>query len=161
MLWSYCLCVCVCVVIWVLRPSSLFHSFWAESIARWGENGRSPRKTTWPPFVVTCFRQCLTTRKQNLACLTWSHMWPELCSNPQRCGHFVHVLKYRQYSQKLNGVNLYYYYYYHHFSFIYLCFILQNTTILKRSLLREEKKKNHWLWFQKQDSFINNESSLV
>ena len=31
------------------------HSFWAESIVRWGENGRSPRKKTWPPaslFVV-------------------------------------------------------------------------------------------------------------
>ena len=34
------------------------YSFWAKSIVRWGENGRSPRKTTWPP------------RKHNLACLT-------------------------------------------------------------------------------------------
>ena len=30
-------------------PSKLFHSFWAESIVRWGENGRSPRKTTDHP----------------------------------------------------------------------------------------------------------------
>ena len=40
-------------------PSRLFHSFWAGSIQRWGENGTPPRKTTWPP-----------TRKENLACLT-------------------------------------------------------------------------------------------
>ena len=29
--------------------SKLFHSFLAESIVRWGKNGRSPRKNTWPP----------------------------------------------------------------------------------------------------------------
>ena len=34
-------------------PSKLFHSFWAESIIRWGENGRSQRKTTWPPASRT------------------------------------------------------------------------------------------------------------
>ena len=38
-------------------PSRLFHSFWAESIIRWGENGRSPRKTiasrTWLVPLVT------------------------------------------------------------------------------------------------------------
>ena len=28
-------------------PSRLFHSFWAESLVRYGENGRSP-KNTWP-----------------------------------------------------------------------------------------------------------------
>ena len=26
-------------------PSRLFHSFWAESVIRWGENRKSPRKT--------------------------------------------------------------------------------------------------------------------
>ena len=49
----------------IYSPSGLFHSFWAESIVRWGENGWSLRKTT-----------C----KQNMACLTW----PELGSNPNR-----------------------------------------------------------------------------
>ena len=39
-------------------PSRLFHSFWSESIVRWGENGKSPRKIH------------LATHKQNLACLT-------------------------------------------------------------------------------------------
>ena len=34
-------------------PSRLFHSFWAKSIIRWGENGRSLRKTTWPPASRT------------------------------------------------------------------------------------------------------------
>ena len=29
-------------------PSRSFHSFWAKSIIRWGEYGRSPRKTTCP-----------------------------------------------------------------------------------------------------------------
>ena len=33
--------------------SRLFHSFWAEPIARWVEDGRSPRKTTWPPASGT------------------------------------------------------------------------------------------------------------
>ena len=28
----------------VTASSSLFHTFWAESIVKWGENGRSPRK---------------------------------------------------------------------------------------------------------------------
>ena len=28
--------------------SRLFHSFWVKSIIRWGKNGRSPRKNTWP-----------------------------------------------------------------------------------------------------------------
>ena len=37
----------------VYSPSRLFHSFWAESIVRWGENGRSLRKTTWPPASRT------------------------------------------------------------------------------------------------------------
>ena len=46
-------------------PSNLFHSFWAESIIRWGENGRSPRKTTWPPAS----RTWLVSRLR-------SHMWP-------------------------------------------------------------------------------------
>ena len=35
------------------NPSRLFHSFWAEPIARWGENGRSPIETTWPPASRT------------------------------------------------------------------------------------------------------------
>ena len=30
-------------------PSRLFHTFWTESIVWWGKNGRSSRKTTWPP----------------------------------------------------------------------------------------------------------------
>ena len=48
-------------------PSRLFHLFWARPIAR-DENGRSLRKTTWPP-----------------AGRTWLfHMWSELGSNPQR-----------------------------------------------------------------------------
>ena len=34
-------------------PSRIFHSFWAESIERWGKKGRSPRKTTWPPVSRT------------------------------------------------------------------------------------------------------------
>ena len=41
------------LVLWVLfgfySPSWLFHSFWANSIVRWGKNGKSPRKNTWPP----------------------------------------------------------------------------------------------------------------
>ena len=38
---------------WFYGSSRLFHSFWAESIVRWDENGRSPRKTTWPPASRT------------------------------------------------------------------------------------------------------------
>ena len=38
--------------------SRLFQLIWDGLISRWGENGRTPRKTTWH------------TRKQNLACLT-------------------------------------------------------------------------------------------
>ena len=35
-------------------PSRLFHSFWAESIIRWGENGRfPPKKHTRPPVRRT------------------------------------------------------------------------------------------------------------
>ena len=34
-------------------PSRLFHSFWTESIGRGDENGRSSRKTTWPPASRT------------------------------------------------------------------------------------------------------------
>ena len=45
-------------------PSRLFHSFWAESIVRWGENGRSPDHLQ--------------------AEVGLSHMWPELGSNQQR-----------------------------------------------------------------------------
>ena len=33
--------------------SRLFQSFWAESIVMWGEQGKSPRKTTWPPASRT------------------------------------------------------------------------------------------------------------
>ena len=29
-------------------PSTLFHSFWAKSIVRWGENETSPKKNTLP-----------------------------------------------------------------------------------------------------------------
>ena len=47
-------------------PTRLFHLFWAESIVRWGENARSPRKNTWPP-----------------SCRTWL-VSRELGSNPQR-----------------------------------------------------------------------------
>ena len=50
-------------------PSRLFHSFWAESIERWGENGRFLRKT-------------ISDHPQ--AELGLSHMWPELGLNPQR-----------------------------------------------------------------------------
>ena len=38
--------------------SRLFHPFWAETIVRWGQKREIPKKTH------------LTTRKQNLACLT-------------------------------------------------------------------------------------------
>ena len=31
----------------------LFHSFWAKLIVKWGENGRSLRKNTWPPASRT------------------------------------------------------------------------------------------------------------
>ena len=48
--------------------SRLFHSFWAKIIISWGENGRSPRKKTWPPPAE----------------LGLSHMWLKLSSNPQR-----------------------------------------------------------------------------
>ena len=48
--------------------SKLFHSFWAELIARWGKNERSPRKNIWPPQAQ----------------LGLSHMWPELGMNTQR-----------------------------------------------------------------------------
>ena len=50
-------------------PSRLFHSFWAKLISRWGENGRSPRKTTWPPTSTTSLV---------------SYVTPKLGSNPQR-----------------------------------------------------------------------------
>ena len=46
---SACVRACVRLPFWFYGPSRLFHSFWAESIVRWGENRRSPRQTTWPP----------------------------------------------------------------------------------------------------------------
>ena len=49
-------------------PSRLFHSFWAESIVRWGENKRAPKN---PP--------------DHQAKLGLNPMKPELGSNPQRC----------------------------------------------------------------------------
>ena len=48
-------------------PSRLFCSFSVESIVRWGENGRSPRKNTRPPQAE----------------LGFSHIWPKLGSNQQ------------------------------------------------------------------------------
>ena len=53
--------------------SRLFHSFWAESIVRWGEIGRSPEK------------KHLTTRKQNLACLTCDPSEAQTHSGEMRC----------------------------------------------------------------------------
>ena len=50
-------------------PSRLFHSFWAESILRRGENGRSLKKKT---------------PNHPEAELGLPHMWPELDSNPQQ-----------------------------------------------------------------------------
>ena len=34
--------------IWVLRPTNIMWLTLSQVIVRWGENGRSPRKTTWP-----------------------------------------------------------------------------------------------------------------
>ena len=58
-----CVCLCVCgggggAGRRGYSPSRLFHSFWAESIVMWGENGRSREKAP------------VTTHKQNLACVT-------------------------------------------------------------------------------------------
>ena len=42
-----------------------FHSFWAESIVRWGENRRSPRKTIWPPTSRTWLVSHMTRARSN------------------------------------------------------------------------------------------------
>ena len=49
-------------------PSKLFHSFWSESIVRWGVTGDPREETPDHPQAE----------------LGLSHMWPELGSNPQR-----------------------------------------------------------------------------
>ena len=60
-------------------PSRLFHSFWAESIVRWGNTGRSPRKNTWPPASTE---------------FDLSSMWPKPGSNPQQWNNEgIRVLK--------------------------------------------------------------------
>ena len=52
-------------------PSRLFHSFWAESIARWCENGRSPRKTTWPPTSRTWLVSQVTQARLKPTAVRW------------------------------------------------------------------------------------------
>ena len=53
--------------------SRLFHSFWfwAESIVRWGENRRSPRKTTWPPATRTWLVSYVTRAKLEPIAVRW------------------------------------------------------------------------------------------
>ena len=51
-------------------PSRLFHSFWAESIVKWVENGRPREKPPDHPQTELCL----------------SHMWLKLGSNPQHWG---------------------------------------------------------------------------
>ena len=55
-------------------PSRLFHSFWAQSIVRWGENGRSPRKTTWPPASRTWLVQHVTWARLEPTAVRWRAM---------------------------------------------------------------------------------------
>ena len=64
--------------------SSLFHTFWDKSIVRGGENGRSPRKTTWPATNRTWLVSHVTELGSNKAindthsyeygCSTWKHI---------------------------------------------------------------------------------------
>ena len=74
-------CFCsLCRLVWFFLcvfygPSKLFHSFWAESIQRWGEKGWSPRNTTGPPASrtwlvshVTCLPRVLLA---SVACVGW------------------------------------------------------------------------------------------
>ena len=53
-------------------PSRLFHSFWAESVVRWGENVRSPRKTTWPPASRTLLVSHVTRARLEPTAMRWS-----------------------------------------------------------------------------------------
>ena len=49
----------------------LFHSFWAEPIIRLGENGRSLRKTTWPPASRTWLDSLVTQARLKPTAVRW------------------------------------------------------------------------------------------
>ena len=66
-------------------PLRLFHSFWAESILRWGKNERSPRKTTWPPASRTWLVSHVTRAR-----LRWVLVW----AGKNDCGKVVTLLLY-------------------------------------------------------------------
>ena len=51
--------------------STLFHSFLAESIVRWGENGRPLRKTTWPPVNRVWLVSHITQSSLEPTALRW------------------------------------------------------------------------------------------
>ena len=55
----------------VYSSSRLFPSFWAASIVRWGENGRSPRKTTWPAASRTCIVSHVTGARLEPTAVRW------------------------------------------------------------------------------------------
>ena len=52
-------------------PSRLFHSFWAESIIRWGENRISPRKTIWPSTSRTWLVSPVTQARLEPTAVRW------------------------------------------------------------------------------------------
>ena len=57
--------------------SRLFHPLWAKSVVRWGKNGRSPRKTTWPPASRTWFVSHVTRDRLKPTAMRWQE--PENC----------------------------------------------------------------------------------
>ena len=52
-------------------PSKLFHSLWAESIIKRGENGRSPRQNTWKPTSRTWFVSHITRARHEPTAVRW------------------------------------------------------------------------------------------
>ena len=63
--------VVVFIIIWFYGLSRLFHSFWVESIVRWGENGISPRKNTWPPASRTWIVSHVTRARLEPTAVRW------------------------------------------------------------------------------------------
>ena len=49
----------------------IIFSFWAESIVKWGENGRSLRKTTWPPASRTWLVSHVTPARLEPRVVRW------------------------------------------------------------------------------------------
>ena len=55
-------------------PPRSFHSFWAESIVRWSENGRSPRKNTWPLARRTWLVSLILARLEPTVVRWWASL---------------------------------------------------------------------------------------